>query len=67
MSLLPIEDAPSSGVRGGGEMRVLPPYIYGIRRQAPPPPRDPWAGVGWGPRDPPPIFGSRNSKKEELA
>ena len=43
-------------------------YIYGIRWVPPPPPSmDPPAGVGLGPRTPPPFFlGLRNSKKEEL-
>ena len=41
-------------------------YIYGTTCNAPLPPRDPPAGGWLGLGTPPPIFGSRNSKKEEL-
>ena len=42
-------------------------YIYGTRCEGPPsPPRTHRPRLGWGHGPPPPIFGSRNSKKEEL-
>ena len=71
MSLLPIEDAPSSGVRGGGRggggnARITPIYIW-HKASSPPPPRDPWAGVGWGPRDPPPYFWVEKLKKRGIS
>ena len=38
-------------------------YIYMAQGGCPPPPRDPWAGVWWGPRTPPLFLGRETQKK----